>query len=305
MSSHRAYVGIGTNLGDRERNVELALAALHDLGNIAALSTLYRTAPWGKTDQPWFLNGVVALETQRAPRELLDALTAIERSLGRTAGERWGPRVIDLDLLLYDDLAIDEPNLQVPHPHLRERAFILVPLAELDERFGAQRDALEESQLAGVTPYSRPRYAPVPRESVLPMPENGLGPLAARIEALAEFLAGGDAVRVRITRGDEEVEIVRSEPGAVQGALGAYAQAEGAPQRVDSINADLVGIFHIARPAPIEGETFEADRELGYIEALGIRTAVHPMGAGRLLSIAALDGAPVEYGQPLFLVARG
>jgi len=304
MSSHRAYVGIGTNLGDRERNVELALAALRDLGNIAAISTLYRTAPWGKTDQPWFLNGVVALETQRAPRELLDALTAIERRLGRTAGERWGPRVIDLDLLVYDDLAIDEPDLQVPHPHLRERAFILVPLAELDERFGAQRDALEESQLAGVTPYALPRYAPVSRESVLPMPENGLGPLAARIEALAEFLAGGDAVRVRITRGDQEVEIVRSEPGAVQGT-GTYAQGEAAPQRVDSINADLVGIFHIARPAPIEGETFEADRELGYIEALGIRTAVHPMGAGRLLSIAAHDGAPVEYGQPLFLVARG
>jgi 2-amino-4-hydroxy-6-hydroxymethyldihydropteridine diphosphokinase len=305
MSSHRAYVAIGTNLGDRERNVEGAVEALRDLGNIAAISTLYRTAPWGNTDQPWFLNGVVALETQCVPRELIDALKAIERRLGRTEGERWGPRIIDLDLLAYDDLTIDEPDLQVPHPHLHERAFVLVPLAELDERFGAQRDALEESQLAGVAPYARPRYAPVPRESVLPMPENGLRPLAARVEALAEFLAGGDAVRVRIIRGDEEVEIVRGRSGAMQGTAETNAQAEAAPQRVDSINADLVGIFHVARPAPVEGEAFEADRELGYIEALGIRTAVHPMGAGRLLSIAAGDGAPVEYGQPLFLVARG
>jgi biotin carboxyl carrier protein len=137
------------------------------------------------------------------------------------------------------------------------------------------------------------------------MPENGLTPLAARIEALAEFLADGDAVRVRITRGDEEVEVVRGQLLGMQGTLEGYDQAESPPQRVDKINADLVGIFHIARPAPVEGEAFDADRELGYIEALGIRTAVHPMGAGRLLSIAASDGAPVEYGQPLFLVARG
>jgi len=305
MSPHRAYVGVGTNLGDRERNVEGALEALSDLGTIAAVSTLYRTAPWGKTDQPWFLNGVVALETQHAPRDLLDALRAIERRLGRTEGERWGPRVIDLDLLVYDDRAIDEPGLRVPHPHLHERAFVLVPLAELDERFAAQRDALEKSQLDAVASYARPRCAPAPRESVLPMPENGLRPLAARIEALAEFLAGGDAVRVRIARGDEEVEIVRRQPRAMEGTPGAYAQAEAAPQRVDTINADLVGIFHVARPAPVEGEAFDADRELGYIEALGIRTAVHPMGSGRLLSIAVRDGAPVEYGQPLFLVARG
>ena len=305
MSSHRAYVGIGTNLGDRERNVESAIEALSELGRVAAISTLYRTAPWGKTDQPWFLNGVVALETQCAPRDLLAALTAIERRLGRTGGEPWGPRVIDLDLLVYDDLAIDEPNLRVPHPHLHERAFVLVPLAELDERFAAPRDALEKSQLAGVAPYTRPRCAAAPRESVQPMPENGLGALAARVEALAEFLAGGDAVRVRITRGDEEVEIVRGQPGAMQGTPESYAQSEAAPQRVDAINADLVGIFHVARPAPVEGEAFEGDRELGHIEALGIRTAVHSMGAGRLISIAAPDGSPVEYGQPLFLVARG
>ena len=304
MTLHRAYVGVGTNLGDRERNVEAAVGALGELGTIAAISRLYRTEPWGMTDQPWFLNGVVALETERAPRELLGALVAIERLLGRTQGERWGPRVIDLDLLVYDDRAIDEPDLQVPHPRMHERAFVLVPLAELDERFVAQRDALDRSQLAGVAPYALPRWAPAPRESVLPMPENGRRPLAARIEALAEFLSDGDAVRVRITRGDEEVEIVRGHLLGMQGTPETYAQGEAPPQRVDKINADLVGIFHIARPAPVEGEAFDANRELGYIEALGIRTAVHPMGAGRLISIAAIDGEPVEYGQPLFLVAR-
>jgi 2-amino-4-hydroxy-6-hydroxymethyldihydropteridine diphosphokinase len=304
VTAHRAYVGLGTNLGDRERNVERALDAMTEFGTVAAVSTLYRTAPWGKTDQPWFLNGVALLETHHAPRRLLDALTAIERRLGRIEGERWGPRVIDLDLLLYDELTVDEPDLRLPHPRLRERAFVLVPLAELDERFAQLRDALDESQLAGVAAYARPRYAPASRESVRPMPENGLGTLAARIEALAQFLAGGDAVRVRISRGDEAVEIVAAQAGGSQGLPAGRPHAEAPPQRVDSINAGLVGIFHLARPAPTEGETFESDRELGYIEALGIRTAVHTMGVGRLLSIAAQDGSAVEYGQPLFLVAR-
>ena len=207
---------------------------------------------------------------------------------------------------MYDDLAIDEPNLQVPHPHLRERAFVLVPLAELDERFAAQRDALEEAELAGVALYARPRYAPAPRESVLPMPENGLGPLAARIEALAEFLAGGDAVRVRInSRRRRGRDRARANPGPCKERprrtrRPTQRRNESTPSRPTSSASST-----FARPAPVEGEVFEGDRELGYVEALGIRTPVHPMGAGRLLSIAARDGAPVEYGQALFLVARG
>ncbi|MGC1379864.1 MAG: 2-amino-4-hydroxy-6-hydroxymethyldihydropteridine diphosphokinase [Candidatus Baltobacteraceae bacterium] len=150
MTTHRAYIGLGANLGDRIATYERAVAALHELGTVVRRSAIYRTQPWGRSDQPWFVNGVVLLETELEPRALLDSLRAIETRLGRTKGERWGPRVIDLDLLLYDDREIDEPGLQLPHPYLRERAFVLVPLVELEESFAALRDALDASELAGV-----------------------------------------------------------------------------------------------------------------------------------------------------------
>lgn len=150
MSVHHAYIGIGTNLGDRFEHARNALAALESLGSIARRSSFYRTRPLGKTDQPWFLNAVVALETSLSPQDLLGRLQSIERAMGRIRAERWGPRSIDLDLLLYDRLEIDEPNLRVPHPNMRERAFVLVPLAEIDARFAPLRDALDPAQLAGV-----------------------------------------------------------------------------------------------------------------------------------------------------------
>jgi 2-amino-4-hydroxy-6-hydroxymethyldihydropteridine diphosphokinase len=125
----RAYVGAGANIGDRERTIRAAVAALP---GVVAVSSLRETAPVGVTDQPPFLNGAVALETAMTPRELLDALLAIERALGRERRERWGPRTIDLDLLLYGDVRVDEPGLTVPHPLLHERRFALEPLAELD-----------------------------------------------------------------------------------------------------------------------------------------------------------------------------
>ena len=150
MSTHLAYVGIGTNAGDREENVSRALFGLSGVGTLLARSSTYRTTPWGRLDQAEFFNAVVLLETELSPHDLLDALHAIERRLGRTAGERWGPRVIDLDLLLYDDLTIADERLRVPHERLAERAFVLVPLAELDDRFAAMRDALPPSELAGV-----------------------------------------------------------------------------------------------------------------------------------------------------------
>jgi 2-amino-4-hydroxy-6-hydroxymethyldihydropteridine diphosphokinase len=152
VSAHRAYIGLGANLGNAAANVENAFSALGDLGSVVARSQLYRAKPWGKVDQPAFVNAVALLETPLAPRALLAALGAIEKRLGRTASERWGPREIDLDLLLYDDVEIREPELHVPHRHLRERAFVLVPLAELDARFAPMRDALAASELAGVVP---------------------------------------------------------------------------------------------------------------------------------------------------------
>ena len=148
--THRAYVGVGSNLGDPATNVECALAALEDIGMVRRRSALYATRAWGRRDQPDFVNAVALLETALNPRELLTALQAIEVRLGRKPGERWGPRAIDLDLLLYDDLDIDEPDLRVPHRHLCERAFVLVPLAELDARYRAARDALAGSELATV-----------------------------------------------------------------------------------------------------------------------------------------------------------
>jgi 2-amino-4-hydroxy-6-hydroxymethyldihydropteridine diphosphokinase len=130
-----AYIGIGSNLDDPERQVRAAIDALMRLPRtrFGRASRLYRTAPWGNPDQPAFVNAAAVLSTTLPPRELLDALLAIERTRGRErAGERWGPRVIDLDILVYGDARIDEPGLHVPHPHSGERAFVLLPLADLD-----------------------------------------------------------------------------------------------------------------------------------------------------------------------------
>jgi len=127
----RAYVGVGANLGDREETIRAAIRLLGD--EVVAVSALRETEPWGYADQPPFLNGALLLETTRSPRALLERLLEVERELGRTRdGPRWGPRAIDLDLLLYGDVVVDEPGLQVPHPRLHERAFALEPLLDLD-----------------------------------------------------------------------------------------------------------------------------------------------------------------------------
>jgi 2-amino-4-hydroxy-6-hydroxymethyldihydropteridine diphosphokinase len=297
MSRHRAYVGIGSNLGDRAAALDRALAALSGLGKLRAISSLYRTQPWGIGDQPWFLNAVALLETEMPPLILLERMQEVERDMGRVRAERWGPREIDLDLLMYDDLESETPQLRLPHPHWRERAFVLVPLAEIDARFSPFRDALDASELAGVVR--------VERESVTAMPD-GVRSTSERVRALAQFLTETDAVRVRIERADGAIEVSAApKPATVASLSGDRRLGEVPSQRIDAIKADIVGIFHAGRPAPAEGDVFESDRELGYVEALGIRTPVHSMGAGRLVSVAAADGSAVEYGQPLFFVARG
>ena len=130
----RAYVGLGANLGPREvtllRAVDMLAAA--DGVEVVAVSQLRETDPVGVVDQPPFLNGAVAIDTTLAPRALLDVLLETERALGRVRAERWGPRTIDLDLLVYGDQIVDEPGLAVPHPRLAERRFALEPLADLD-----------------------------------------------------------------------------------------------------------------------------------------------------------------------------
>jgi 2-amino-4-hydroxy-6-hydroxymethyldihydropteridine diphosphokinase len=125
----RAYVGLGANLGDREETIQAALAALP---GVAAVSELRETEPVGVVDQPAFLNGAAAVDTELSARELLDLLLEIERGLGRERRDRWGPRTIDLVVLLYGDEILDEPGLTVPHPRLHERRFALEPLLDLD-----------------------------------------------------------------------------------------------------------------------------------------------------------------------------
>jgi len=123
-----AYVGLGANLGDREGSIRRAAELIGAL----RLSTIIETPPWGIVDQPDFLNAVAEVETDAGPPSLLDRLLEVERELGRVRdGTRWGPRTIDLDLLVYGDETSDDPALQLPHPRLHERLFVLVPLAEL------------------------------------------------------------------------------------------------------------------------------------------------------------------------------
>ena len=128
-----AYVGLGANLGDRAAALRTALSSLHNLPTmeVRRVSSLYETAAVGVTDQPDFLNAVAEVHTILSATSLLDALLNLENLLGRVRTFRWGPRVIDLDLLLYGDKQIALPTLSVPHPRLRERAFVLVPLAEI------------------------------------------------------------------------------------------------------------------------------------------------------------------------------
>jgi len=131
----RAYIGLGSNLGEREATLRraLELLAAEPEIEVVAVSRLRETDPVGYADQPRFLNGAAALETDLEPRELLERLLAVERALGRErSGPRFGPRTVDLDLLVYSDRTVDEPGLTVPHPRLTERRFALEPLAELD-----------------------------------------------------------------------------------------------------------------------------------------------------------------------------
>lgn len=127
---------MGSNLGDRRENLLAALRMLHAQPGVrvSEVSSLYESEPWGFLEQPHFLNMVVLVVTDRDPRGMLDVCRKVEDALGRVRGERWGPRVIDVDILLYDDLEWDEEDLVIPHPRMDERDFVTVPLAELRAR---------------------------------------------------------------------------------------------------------------------------------------------------------------------------
>jgi 2-amino-4-hydroxy-6-hydroxymethyldihydropteridine diphosphokinase len=147
------YIGLGSNLGDRAATIRAALDRLDGDADIEllAVSSLRETDPVGFEDQPRFLNGAAALRTELAPRELLDRMLEVERGLGRVReGARYGPRTIDLDLLLYGDAVVDEPGLEIPHPRLAERVFVLEPLLELDPHLEVPGRGRVQALLAGL-----------------------------------------------------------------------------------------------------------------------------------------------------------
>lgn len=143
------YIGLGSNMGDREaylNGAEREIGALNDT-QITARSSLYLTPAWGVTDQDDFVNQVIEIETGFSAHDLLEKLKQIEIKMGRQAGERWGPREIDLDILWYGGQQIDLPDLQIPHPYLRERLFVLIPLEEVNPELVLPEDGMKVEEV--------------------------------------------------------------------------------------------------------------------------------------------------------------
>jgi 2-amino-4-hydroxy-6-hydroxymethyldihydropteridine diphosphokinase len=159
MSTNTVILALGTNLGDRPGNLQAAIAAIPPAVIVQKQSFIYETVPWGVIDQPSFLNMVILGKTLQKPQELLKNLKELETQLGRIPSIQYGPRKIDIDILFYNDLIFDSPELTLPHPHLHERAFVLVPLADLAAEkihpvLGKTiRQLLAEVETTGVTRY--------------------------------------------------------------------------------------------------------------------------------------------------------
>ena len=159
----RTVVGLGTNLGDRVANLVDALERIRALGRVVATSGVYETAPQGMVDQEPFYNAVVVVETELDPVKVVDRLLGIEREMGRVRGPRWGPRLIDLDLILYGDRSICTASVEVPHPRYRQRRFVLEPLVEVwpdarDPDGTPVADMLEAVSGQAVTPIDVPGW---------------------------------------------------------------------------------------------------------------------------------------------------
>jgi len=125
------YLGLGTNLGDRSANLKAGVDSISSIATMITCSSVYQTAPWGFTDQPDFYNQVIKIQSELPPLELLTKCKASEQAIGRQPSFRYGPRLIDIDILLYGELTLETPGLTIPHPRLIERAFMLVPLLEI------------------------------------------------------------------------------------------------------------------------------------------------------------------------------
>jgi 2-amino-4-hydroxy-6-hydroxymethyldihydropteridine diphosphokinase len=310
-----ARIGIGANLGDARAAVEAAIAALPALGTVVARSSLYASAPWGVRNQPPFVNAAALLETALAPRDLLAGLQGLERSLGRTPTYRWGPRAIDLDILDYDGVRVDEPDLVIPHPRLAERAFALVPLAEIDPAYREALARLTAEQRAEVA-----LFEGVNACDPCALANDGDGAVewdevVQRVREVAAACRSGDLSRLQVSDGALTIEVRRT-PGAapaaqaVAAAAGIAEEAHGgngvASSGVETVllRSDVVGIVRLARPALGEGAALSEGRELAYVESLGIRNPVTASRAGHVVRVLVRDGEPVEFGQPLFEIER-
>jgi 2-amino-4-hydroxy-6-hydroxymethyldihydropteridine diphosphokinase len=161
MDEHTVYLTLGSNLDDRLANLKQAVDSLPPQMKVKARSRIYETPPWGYADQPNFLNQVVQVETYLEPEPLLKHLKRLEVALGRQITFRYGPRVIDIDILFYDDLVLDTPILVVPHPHLHERGFVLLPLMDIAPDLihpvsrKSVREMLAACDVGGIEPYEK------------------------------------------------------------------------------------------------------------------------------------------------------
>jgi 2-amino-4-hydroxy-6-hydroxymethyldihydropteridine diphosphokinase len=304
----RVFIGAGGNSGDVAATLRRAVARLRRVGRVLRVSPTYRSKAWGVTDQPDFLNVAIALETHLSPHALLRTLKTIERDLGRVKTFRWGPRVIDLDILTYGKARLRDPDLEIPHPRMLERAFVLAPLADLDPSYNAALDALEASERAGVQRIDS--RAARSRQTV------DWDQTLERVRSAAEFCASAGLARFRIDEADLEIEVRRTvravrapepepalEPVHSNGthAPSNGVASSGAPEP-KVLKAEFVGIVRLSRPSIVEGTELAADRELAYVESLGIRNPIRTGGPGRVAQIFVTDGQAVEYGQPLFAI---
>ena len=307
---HVARIGLGSNIGDAVAHLENAMGELGRIGVVLARSSLYRSSAWGVTDQADFINAAVLLGTECDPHELLRELKDIERRLGRTQTYRWGPRVIDLDILAFDDIVLDDPDLTIPHARLFERAFALAPLAEIEPTYAGALLELPEAE--------RNALQRIPVEAARTSRAVNWDETLERVRSAAAFCADAGLARVRIDEDGFGID-VRYTPrvaspvaGVPEADLGiARRAASGGNGAVDHddrphtiLRAEFVGIVRLSRPSVAPGAVLAADRELAYVESLGIRNPIRSGGPGTVADIFVADGEAVEYGQPLFAIEK-